>query len=336
MSAALPTNTATARDLAAAYAPHIAGKTILTTGVSPATLGAVFVEALASSASPATFILTGRSPAKLRQTADALVALNPAAVVKTVVFDMLSLADVRRAAAEVIAWDDVPAIDVVVNNAGIMAVDFGLTVDGVEKHLAANHLAHFLFTNLLMPKILAAPSPRIVNIASDGHRLSPIRWADYNFDNGNTYHKWQAYGQSKTSNMLFSKGLAKRLGPRGLLAFSVHPGLIFSTQLAGHLDMSPDGDMASLAALDRQLGNAAGWITPEDVAKVQVSAEVGSATHVFASFEPSLTEHNGKYLLDARVANPYKDDVAPWAISEIEADKLWTLSEKLVGEDFSY
>lgn len=89
--------------------------------------------------------------------------------------------------------------------------------------------------------------------------------------------------------MLFSKGLAKRLGPRGLLAFSVHPGLIFSTQLAGHLDMSPDGDMASLAALDRQLGNAAGWITPEDVAKVQVSAEVGSATHVFASFEPSLT-----------------------------------------------
>ncbi|KAH7320856.1 hypothetical protein B0I35DRAFT_450512 [Stachybotrys elegans] len=332
MSAALPTNTTTAEAFAAKYADIVAGKTIMTTGVSPNSIGSAFVTALATQ-KPSTLILAGRNAAKLQQTADAIAKVNADVKVKTLIFDMLSFADVRRAAAEVMAWEDVPAIDVLVNNAGVMAVPYALTVDGVESHLAANHLAHFLFTNLIMDKILASPAPRVVNITSDGHRMSAIRSYDHNFDNGKTYNRWVAYAQSKTANMLFSKSLAEKLGKRGLLSYSVHPGLIMSTSLASHLDME---SFVDLAQADRDHGNFAGWLTAADFPKYEVSVEVGAATHVFASFEPSLKDHNGTYLLDARVADPYKDTYRSWARDPIEADQLWTLSEKFVGQEFSY
>ncbi|KAL7934364.1 hypothetical protein V8C35DRAFT_302373 [Trichoderma chlorosporum] len=210
-----------------------------------------------------------------------------------------------------------------------MAVAYGTTVDGVELQFGSNHLGPFLFTNLIMDKLLASKAPRVVNVSSDGHRLNPIRFFDYNFENGKTYNRWQAYGQSKTANMLMAISLAEKLGSRGLTAFSLHPGVI-STQLGDHLDFSVA--LPELAAADKLLGNFEGWKTGFDFKPM----ERGIATHIYAAFEPSLKEQNGVYLVDSHIADPNTQTVKPWGTSKVEADRLWKLSEKLVGQEFSY
>ncbi|KAL5360822.1 hypothetical protein BJX96DRAFT_75741 [Aspergillus floccosus] len=318
----------TATELVSDYGSLIAGKVILTTGASPNTLGGHFVEAIAKG-SPSILILAGRDLAKLQKTANAIAAVNPAVQAKLLQVDLESFQSVREAAAVVNGWSDISAIDVLVNNAGIMACDYAVSPDGHERQFAANHLGPFLFTNLIIDKILASPAPRIVNVSSDGHRMSPIRFADYNFDNGKTYNRWYAYGQSKTANMLFAVSLAEKLKARGLLALSLHPGVIFGTSLATHLDS--DNDWNELRAVDRALGNAEGW--SDFKAK---SVDCGIATHVYAAFDPGLEAYNGAYLVDSHVADPVTDTVKPWATSLVEADRLWDLSERLVGERFTY
>ena len=172
--------TATAGELSTDLAHEIKGKVILATGVSPKSLGATFLETIASG-QPALLILAGRDNTKLQRAANAITTSHSHVQVRLLQLDLGTLAAVRESAAVVNSWDDVPHIDVLVNSAGIMASDFALSPDGFETQLATNHLGHFLFTNLIMDKILASKSPRVVNISSDGHRLSPIRWGDYNF-----------------------------------------------------------------------------------------------------------------------------------------------------------
>jgi NAD(P)-dependent dehydrogenase (short-subunit alcohol dehydrogenase family) len=171
----------TATELVPNYAPFIKGKTILVTGVTPGSLGDFYVKSIAK-AKPACVILAGRSARKLEQCARDIHAESSNVHIKTLEIDLGSLESVRKAADQVNGWEDVPSIDVLVNNAGIMAVEYQLSIDGFESHFATNHLGPFLFTNLIMKKVLDARSPRIVIVTSDGHRLSPIRFYDYNFD----------------------------------------------------------------------------------------------------------------------------------------------------------
>ncbi|KAM0303914.1 hypothetical protein ACHAPM_003489 [Fusarium culmorum] len=318
---------ATVHQLAKEYSSIIKGKTILTTGVSPGGLGALFVEAIAV-AEPELAILAGRNINKLQQTADHLVSKHPNLKTKLLTLDLSSLASVRSAADQVNGWSDVHKIDVLINNAGIMATDFKLTEDGFENQFASNHLGHFLFTNLIMDKILAAEAPRVVSVSSNGHRLGPIRWGDPNFSNGDLYNRWSGYGQSKTANMLFAISLAEKLGSRGLQAYSLHPGAILETSLGDHLV-----NLDSLVEADRAIGDPWGWV---DWSTVPVTAEVGAATHVFAAFDPDLKDHNGAYLLDCRLADPFTDTVRPWATSSTEAELLWRLSEKMVRQKFPF
>ncbi|KAL6238803.1 hypothetical protein BDW75DRAFT_227615 [Aspergillus navahoensis] len=319
----------TAFELVDHLSAEIKGKVILTTGPSPASIGATFVESIARG-QPALIILAGRNMAKLQQTADAIAQAQPDVRVRLLQLDLGSLASVRDAAKEVMCWEDVPRIDVLVNNAGIMGTKFALSPEGYESQFATNHLGHFLFTNLIIEKILKSESPRVINVSSDGHRLSPIRWADYNFQRGETYNKWLAYGQSKTANMLMVVSLAEKLNSRGLLAYSLHPGVIISTSLSGGLE-DMDEDFATLNALDRMLGNAEGW---RDF-KLKTNQQ-GAATMVYAAFDPGLRANNGAYLQDCHVADPWTDTVKPWGTDKVEAERLWKLSEKLVGQEFSY
>ncbi|KAI1375403.1 NAD(P)-binding protein [Hypoxylon crocopeplum] len=318
--------TTTADELVNDFAADIKGKVILTTGVSPETLGATFVETLAK-AEPALLILAGRKLEKVQKTADSIASANPNVKLRVLQLDLGSLAAVREAAATVNSWTDVPHIDVLVNNAGIMAVEFALTPDGYESQFATNHLGHFLFTNLLMSKLLASEAPRIVSVSSDGHRWSPIRWADYNFRNGETYNKWRAYGQAKTANILMALSIANKLGPR-VRAYSLHPGLI-RTHLGDHIDWSVD--MSAFLELDKVMGNQEAWM---ELSFKSLSG--GAATHVFAAFSPSLKDHNGAYLQDCQVTDPWVHTIKPWATNLIEAERLWKLSEKLVGQEFTY
>ncbi|KAL4804377.1 hypothetical protein BDV18DRAFT_143067 [Aspergillus unguis] len=325
----MPTWNATteARALVEHFADEIKGKVILTTGPSPKSIGATFVESIAR-AKPALIILAGRSTSKLQETANAIAQKQPGVPTRLLKLDLGSLAAVREAATEVNGWEDVPRIDILVNNAGIMATKFALSPDGYEQQFATNHLGHFLFTNSIMDKILAAREPRVVNVSSDGHRLSPTRWGDYNFREGETYNKWSAYGQSKTANVLMAVSLAERLGQKGLKAYSLHPGVIFSTSLAGGLE-DMEKDFAALDALDALLGNDA------RVADFpRKTNQQGAATTVYAAFDPALRDHNGAYLQDCHIADPWTETVKPWATDKVEAERLWKLSEKLVGQQF--
>ncbi|KAF9769914.1 hypothetical protein IL306_012594 [Fusarium sp. DS 682] len=321
----------TTNDLVNEYADIIKGKTILTTGVTPNSLGATFILETASK-SPELLILAGRNASKLQEMSEAITKAHPAVKTRSLVVDLGSLASVRKAAEEVNGWSDVPSIDVVVNNAGVMAIPYTKSSDGYEMQFAICHLGHFLLTNLIMDKILASKSPRVVNISSNGHSLGPIRFADPHYSNGEIYDQWSAYGQSKTANMLFSVSLAQKLGSRGLQSYSVHPGLILSTGLGTHLDFaSMDADLGTFIMSHRTRGNSEGW-----TAIPTVPVEVGAATHAFAAFDPNIKASNGAYLLEARVSDPYVDTVKSWARDPVEAEKLWRLSEELVGQKFGY
>ncbi|KAF2444082.1 NAD(P)-binding protein [Karstenula rhodostoma CBS 690.94] len=286
---------------------------------------ALFLEAIAAH-NPALLILAGRSPQKIAATAATLAAINPAVKTRALHLDLASQASIRRAAAQVNAYDE-DHIDVLVNNAGVMAGPYRTTAEGLEMQFGANHLGHFLFTNLIMEKLLAAPHPRVVNISSDGHRLSGIRWDDVGFAGGKTYNQWEAYGQSKTANILFSKALAgfDGLKTRGLRSFAVHPGVILSTSLADGLGQD---DFADLKRLDKEIGHPLG----EDDAKFDVKTEDEMvATHVAAAFDPRLEakEWNGAYMEDGNV----HEERLRKAVEREDVDRLWKLSEGLVGEE---
>lgn len=320
-----------ASELAVRYAPQITGKTILITGVSPASLGESFVKQVAV-AKPATFILAGRSISKMQGLIDELMVTHPEILVKPLALNLLSFADVRKAAEDVNSWADVPHIDVLVDNAGIMAVPYQKTEDGFERQFQTNHLSHFLFTNLIMEKILASKAPRVVIVSSGVHRVGNIRWSDYNFNEGKNYQRWLAYGQSKTANALMGLALAEKLGSRGLLAFPLCPGTCY-TNLSAHGSDDLVSFAADLTEMDSVYGNKWLWGMAELYMK---DLDQGAATHVFAAFDNSIVGHNGAFLSDCHIADPDQEEVYPWATSKIDAERLWVLSEKLVGQEFKY
>lgn len=189
----------TGPELVAEYAPIIKGKTILTTGVSPNSLGAHYVETIAAG-QPKLLILAGRDLAKVNQTAETVNKRYPDVQTRVLQLDLGSFAAVRRAAAEVNSWDDVPAIDVLMNNAGIMAVPYRICEDGYESQLTCNHLGHFLLTNLIFDKLLASADKRVVNVSSGGHWFSAIRYADINYDVSSP-SLVRLFGYCRASNM---------------------------------------------------------------------------------------------------------------------------------------
>ena len=152
----------TGEEATTALAQHIKGKTVIVTGVSPGGLGLETARVIALR-NPKLIILAGRSKEKLEQAEAEVNKAAPGTAVRQLVLDLGDLKKVRSAAAEVNGWEDVPSIDVVVNNAGIMATPFALTGDGIETQFGTNHIGHFLFTQLVMGKILESQSPRVVS-----------------------------------------------------------------------------------------------------------------------------------------------------------------------------
>ena len=131
--------------------------------------------------SPALIVLAGRSLGKIQPVIDRINATNPAVRTKFINLDLASQASVREAAASINA--NVKKIDVLINNAAVMAVPFSKTVDGIESQFGTNHIGHFLLTNLILPKIVAAgPGARIVNMSSVSHQMADVNLDDYNFE----------------------------------------------------------------------------------------------------------------------------------------------------------
>lgn len=271
--------------------------------------------------------------------------------------DLSSQRSVRAAAAEFLLWSDVPTVDIIVNNAGVMAIpERTITEDGVELHLATNHIGHFLFTCLISPKLIKAAqgavkgATRVINVASNNPQKTGIRWSDLTFEKRNrdlpeseqpdydSHRLWgetdpeekaylpiEGYNQSKAANVLFSIALNKRLYDKhGILSLAVHPGVIMT-----------------------ELGRA---FPPEAVAVIQKrmvtegitfqGPGVGASTSLVAALDPKLSvsetkdgnENHGIYLEACQISH----GITPLALSSDEAEKLWRLSEDLVKEKFAW
>ncbi|GAB5587120.1 hypothetical protein Unana1_02020 [Umbelopsis nana] len=308
-----------ADEVAQAFHNEIKGKTVLVTGCTWGGLGGEAARVIAKY-DAGLVIVAGRKQEALDDTIGKIKAETPSANLRSLILDLASLESCKKAATEVNAYAE--PIDVLINNAAIMSCPYHTTKDGFEAQVGTNHLGPFVFTNLILPKILASKtgSPRIVNVSSIGHIFSPIRFDDPFFNDGKDYDKWASYGQSKTANILFARELSKRYKSKGLVVFSLHPGGI-RTNLGR--DLSSNEFDTLLKDYD---GN------PVDFSNVNFKTlPQGTATHIVAAFDPSIKSHSGSYLEDCQIAN---DNLKPWANDEAQAERLWTLSERLVGQKF--
>lgn len=293
-----------------------ADKTILITGCSSG-LGVETARALATTG--ATLYLTVRDVPKAKAALGDLLQLDS---VHLLTLDLNSLKSVRACAADFLSKSK--TLNILIENAGVMATPEGRSEDGFETQFATNHLGHLLLLLLLKPTLLASATPefnsRVVILASAAHRLSDVHFDNLNLDG--EYESWKSYGQSKTANVWTANYVERKYGPKGLHAFSLHPGGI-NTDLSRH--MPPE-------VLEQVLSDPSS-------SKLMKNAEQGSATTVWAAVAKALEGTGGKYLEDCGISEPYAPSAAQWGPghaawaydSEKEA-KLWTVSLDLLGE----
>ena len=286
----------------------LSGRTALVTGVS-AGLGVETARALTSVG--ARVIGAARDLGKAKGALDGLD-------VELVELDLADLASVHACATSVLEL--APSLDVLVNNAGVMAPPLLRTAQGFELQLGTNHLGHFLLTRLLEPALLAGAPSRVVNVSSRGHLRAGMDFEDPHWRTRD-YDKWKAYGQSKTANVLFTVELDRRWGPSGVHAYALHPGVIM-TELSRHLTQE---DLTALSTGARPGG---GQLTLVDV-------PTGAATQVWAATAADLEGRGGLYLEDCAIAGPTPGDgsagYAPHAVDASAAARLWEWSEREVG-----
>ena len=270
--------------------------------------------------------------------------------------DLSNQKSVREATVEIMRMESIPTIDILVNSAGVMLIpERTLNEDGIEMQFATNHIGHFLFTNLILPKLVKAAetkskgATRVINVSSSSPLSAGVRFSDINFDKvnntlpadeqpqyealkswgekdpeGKSYFPREGYNQSKVANVLFSIGFNERYYDKyGILSLAINPGVI-TTELQRHF--SPE----AASALQ-------GWA--KSGALHMKTQGAGAATSLVAATDPGLgmpefkngKENYGVYLSDCQI----DDRANPRAISSENADRLWKISEKLVKEKFA-
>ncbi|BBZ30074.1 short-chain dehydrogenase [Mycolicibacterium madagascariense] len=284
-------------DWTASNLPSFEGRTVIVTGANSG-LGEVTARELARVG--AKVIVAVRNLDKGRAAAAGMtgdVEVRP--------LDLQNLASVRAFA------DGVEQVDVLINNAGIMAVPYARTVDGFESQIGTNHLGHFALTNLLLPKI----GDRVVTVSSMLHLLGKISLKDLNWTS-RPYSAWLAYGQAKLANLLFSKELQRRLDAADsvVTAQSAHPGYS-ATNLQGHA-------AGRFSAAMMALGN-----------KVATDADFGARQTLFAASQelPGDSFIGPKFGMAGPTGLTAR---SPLARNATTATKLWELSEQLTGTEF--
>jgi len=216
-------------------------------------------------------------------------------------------------------------IDILINNAAIMACPETRIGPGWEAQFATNHLGHYALANGLWPLLEAGGGARVVSLSSAGHKLSPIRWDDVMFES--EYDKWVAYGQAKTANALFAVELDSLGAASGVRAFAVHPGGIM-TELQRHL---PRDEMINMGWMDEE-----GTVNPLFKSPAQ-----GASTSLWTATSPQLDGMGGVYCEDCDISAPTDADspfarylgVDAHAIDSDAARRLWELSSELTGVD---
>ena len=293
----------------------LAEKVFLITGCSS---GIGIETARALSATGAKLFLGVRDIAK---GVSALADILEPGRVELLKIDLNSLESVREGARTFLQKSK--SLNVLINNAGVMATPKGKTADGFETQFGTNHLAHFLLFQLLKSTLLASSTPnfnsRVVTVSSSGHRVSGILTEDYNFEH-TEYNPWVAYGQSKTANIYVANEIERRYGYQGLHALSLNPGGIW-TELYVHV-----------SAVEQE-----SWSEDEAIRQFMKSSAQGAATTVYAAISKDWEGKGGRYLENCADTSPILEPgpispgYAPHAYDEEKEKKLWLDSLKLVG-----
>ncbi|KAK6087650.1 short-chain dehydrogenase [Seiridium cupressi] len=316
----------TSEEVVAAFGEQVKGKTFVLTCAAKAGIGGHAAVTLALR-EPAHIIIASRTEENVKSILEEIAFIDSSVKTTFVQLDLTDRDSVRHAAEKISAV--APKVDVLINNAGIMAIqEYTTDKHGVELQLSANYIGHFLLTNLLVPNLVAAgQGSRVVNVVSNGYRVSPFRFDDWNFSGGKTYDPWSGYGQAKTAEILFAWALTKRLKSRGVTATALHPGTIWETGLGVHLDIS--SAFNSLGEVTkRNTGREWSWETPEAQRKTMTQ---GAATTLVAALDPEIPAKSPAYL-----ANGHIHEALDYATDPEKADKLWSLTEEILGQKFEH
>lgn len=274
------------------------GKTILITG---ATNGIGRAAALALAKKGAAVVIVGRNPAKTAETVAAIKTQSGNPNVESIVADLSSMAEVRKAAETFKASH--ARLDVLINNAGATFAERIETADGYEMTFAFNHLAYFLLTNLLLDRLKASAPARIISVSSNAHATGKINFDDLNTKTG---YGGGVYGNSKLANVMFTYELARRLDGSGVTANVLHPGLVST----GFGDNS-SGLMAFAVRLLRPF---------------MLSPEQGADTMVYLASSPEVAGVTGQYWTRRKAV---KSSAASYDVGAQE--RLWTVSAQMTG-----
>jgi protochlorophyllide reductase len=294
--------------------PDLTGKTALITGANSG-LGLESARALA--AKGAHVVLAVRSADKGQQALDEIKAEAPLASLEILPLDLSSLASVRRAAETLMTRHE--RLDILLNNAGVMATPYTLTEDGFELQFGTNHLGHFALTGLLFALLLAAPAPRVVNVASQVHLVGRMRFDDLNWKQG--YSKWGAYNMSKVANLLFTYELARRIAAKGLPVLSVaaHPGYAATNLQQRGAELAGATVRAKLVKLLNPIGGQ--------------SAAMGALPQLYAATAQDVVpcDYVGPGGLFGARGYPKKMRSAKHTYDPAAMRTLWEHSERLTG-----
>jgi NAD(P)-dependent dehydrogenase (short-subunit alcohol dehydrogenase family) len=305
----------TAREVAAGH--DLSGMSAIVTGAGTG-IGVETARALAEAG--AEVLLAVRRPDEVQAVADDInrTADGRASVGK------LDLSDLPSVASFATSWGDKP-LDLLINNAGVMACPLGYTAQDLELQIGTNHFGHFTLAVLLARALMNAAedgrASRVVSLSSIGHRRGGVNFEDIHY-RSRPYDKWESYGQAKTANALFAVGFDQRFADLGVNANAVMPGGI-RTPLQRHLT---DEEM-----------RAFGWIDENGKLNERFkSPEQGAATSVWAALAPELEGVGGLYLEDCAEASPWTAEnpfqgVLPHALDPEAAERLWIVSEETTG-----
>jgi NAD(P)-dependent dehydrogenase (short-subunit alcohol dehydrogenase family) len=298
--------------------PELSGKTMIVTGANS---GIGYEAALQLARKGARVVLACRDRQKAQDAAASIKGTAANALVEEMELDLANLNSVR-------AFADAyrhrhQTLDVLCNNAGVMALPYRKTADGFEMQIGTNHLGHFALTGLLLDRLLVTPGARVVTVSSGAHRYGRIRFDDLHWERG--YRKWFAYGQSKLANLLFVYELQRRLEAAGAGAISVacHPGYAATNlQVAG-----PRMAGSSFSERAMLLGNRL----------FSQNAAMGALPTIYAATDPNV--RGGDYIgpdgLGELWGHPRKVSSNRRSRDAETARRLWEVSERLTGVSYS-
>jgi len=291
--------------------PDQSGRVAVVTGANS---GIGYVTARELARRGARVVLACRSEARGAEAADRLAAEVPGARAEMIRLDLADLASVREF-ADAFSYD---RLDLLVNNAGVMALPYATTADGFETQFGVNHLGHFALTGRLLPTLLGTPGARVVTVSSPVHALSNIDINDLNSER--RYRRWTAYARSKTANLLFTHELARRLAAHGsdVVAAAAHPGYADTNlQSAGPRMSGRKGSERFMRIGNRYFAQ---------------SADAGALPTLHAATAPDVhpDSFTGPSLAMWRGA-PGRSWRAPWTLNDRAGERLWGASEQLTG-----